>query len=131
MPGRWASPRGRVCAPRSYPWARRQRFALGGDQANFLVVFAAKNAGVDLAIARGQDDRLESLRDLFVGVDDRFEKVGAGLTVADAESSGPTSPPTGSPAGSLTLWQRTHSSSALVLKIVIPRWASPPVKTSR
>ena len=87
-PGRRASPRARVLRSSivslgtviGLPSAVMSRTSLSSSP--------RKYAGVDLAVAGGQHDRLESLGDLFVGVDDRFEHVGAGLAGADAGKLG-------------------------------------------
>src|SRR6185312_4061165 len=60
------------------------RLPLGRHQVDGLVVLAAEDAGDDLAVAGGQDDRLEALGDLLVGIDDRLENVRAVVLAADA-----------------------------------------------
>ena len=93
-----------------------QGLAFGGDQAEGGAVVLLEDAGVDLAVAGGDQQGLEALGDLAVGGDDRLEEVAAVVPLADARRSGPTSPP--SPA---TLWQRMQETSALPVKIVSPR----------
>ena len=56
----------------------------GGDQPHLLCIFAAKNAGVDLAVAGGEHHRLKPLGDLLVGIEDRLEQVGPGQAGTDA-----------------------------------------------
>ena len=90
-----------------------ERLSFGGDEPDVLVVLAAEDAGDDLAVAGRQDDRFEPLCDLFVGVEDRLQQIGAILSGADAGKLG-ADLAAGDLAGrALTLWQRRHSTAAL------------------
>src|SRR5262249_9875233 len=64
------------------------RESLGGEEPDLLVVLAPEDAGDDLAVAGGPDDRFEPLGDLLVGVDDRLEQILAVLPRPDAGELG-------------------------------------------